>query len=191
MYLQSALGWSPTDAGLSLIVLMVTLNSSAGVSSQMLGRVERYKLLPMIFMLLAIGSIVTLGLNADHMTALRFELLLFLIGIGFGPVAPLTMVALQNTVSQHHFGSAVGTMNFTRNLFGTMIVAVFGAIVLGGVSVSGAPGSLGALRALGGVSATAFSYVFFAAAGTMTVALFCLFMLEEKPLQTDPAEAAK
>ena len=83
MYLQSALGWSPTDAGLSLIVLMVTLNSSAGVSSQMLGRVERYKLLPMIFMLLAIGSIVTLGLNADHMTPLRFELLLFLIGIGF------------------------------------------------------------------------------------------------------------
>jgi EmrB/QacA subfamily drug resistance transporter len=190
MYLQSALGWSPTDAGLSLIVLMVTLNSSAGVSSQMLGRVERYKLLPMIFMLLAIGSIVTLGLNADHMTPLRFELLLFLIGIGFGPVAPLTMVALQNTVSQHHFGAAVGTMNFTRNLFGTMIVAVFGAIVLGGVSVSGTPGSLSALRTLGGVSATAFSYVFFAAAGTMTVALVCLFMLEEKPLQTDPAETA-
>jgi MFS family permease len=30
IYLQSALGWSPTSAGLSMVVLMVTLNSSAG-----------------------------------------------------------------------------------------------------------------------------------------------------------------
>jgi MFS family permease len=190
MYLQSALGWSPTDAGLSLIVLMVTLNTSAGLSSQMYGRVERYKTLPMVFMLLAIGSIITLGLTADHMSPLRFELLLFLVGIGYGPCAPLTMLALQNTVSQHHFGAAVGTMNFTRNLFATMIVAVFGAIVLGNVPFGAAPGSLAALRALGGVSATAFSYVFFAGAGTMSVGLVCLFMLEEKPLLTDPVEAA-
>jgi EmrB/QacA subfamily drug resistance transporter len=189
MYLQSALGWSPTDAGLSLIVLMVTLNTSAGLSSQLLGRVERYKLLPLSFMLIAIGSIVTLGLTAAHMTPLRFELLMFLIGLGFGPVAPLTMVALQNTVSQHHFGSAVGTMNFNRNLFGTMLVAAFGAIVLGGVPLtSTTPGSLHALRTLGGVSATTFSYVFFAAAGTMAIAFLTLLLLEEKPLQTDVTE---
>ena len=37
MYLQSALGWSPTAAGLSLVILMVTLNSTAGLSSQLLG----------------------------------------------------------------------------------------------------------------------------------------------------------
>ena len=40
MYLQSALGWSPSAAGLSLVILMVTLNSTAGLSSQLLGRVR-------------------------------------------------------------------------------------------------------------------------------------------------------
>ncbi len=37
MYLQSALGWSATSSGLSLMILMATLNSSAGLSSQVLG----------------------------------------------------------------------------------------------------------------------------------------------------------
>ena len=35
IYLQSALGWSPTSAGLSLVILMLTLNSTAGLSSQL------------------------------------------------------------------------------------------------------------------------------------------------------------
>src|SRR6202041_3834656 len=35
MYLQSVLGWSATSSGLSLITLMVTLNASAGLSSQL------------------------------------------------------------------------------------------------------------------------------------------------------------
>ena len=47
MYLQSVLGWSATSSGLSLMILMVTLNTSAGLSSQLLGRVKHYKLLPM------------------------------------------------------------------------------------------------------------------------------------------------
>ena len=47
MYLQSALGWSATSSGLSLMVLMVMLNASAGLSSQLVGRVKPYKLLPL------------------------------------------------------------------------------------------------------------------------------------------------
>src|SRR5579884_352899 len=42
MYLQSTLGWSATSAGLSLMILMVTLNASAGLSSQLIGRVTHY-----------------------------------------------------------------------------------------------------------------------------------------------------
>ncbi|MGB6754453.1 MAG: MFS transporter [Xanthobacteraceae bacterium] len=50
MYLQSALGWSPTSSGLSMIILMVTLNVSAGLSGQLLGHVRHYKLLPLCFL---------------------------------------------------------------------------------------------------------------------------------------------
>src|SRR5689334_3818779 len=180
MYLQTVLGWSATDSGLSLIILMVTLNASAGLSSQVIGRVRHYKALPMACMVLAIGSVIALGLSVSAVTPLKFQIILFLIGIGFGPTAPLTQVALQNTVAARHLGTAVGAMNFGRTLMGTVLVAVFGAIVLAGVPAHG-PDTSGA-HLLTGVSASTFAEVFFAMAGTMTVALLAVIRLEEKPL---------
>jgi MFS family permease len=178
MYLQSALGWSPTDSGLSLIILMVTLNASAGLSSQLIGRVRHYKAVPMACLVVAIGAVLALAFSASAMTSLKFEIILFLIGIGFGPTAPLTQVALQNTVAAHHLGSAVGTMNFSRTLVGTVLVAVFGTIVLAGMP-AGAPAA-GPMAAGGSVEA--FSLVFLATAGTLSVAFASLVLLEEKPL---------
>jgi hypothetical protein len=84
----------------------------------------------------------------------------------------------------HHFGTAIGTMNFLRNLFTTMVVAVFGAIVLkGGAAgpIAGGPANSIAIDQ----AAAAFSRVFFAAAISMTVAAVALFLLAEKPLQTN------
>ena len=62
---------------------------------------------------------------------------MFLIGAGFGCMPPLAATALQNNVSIHTFGSAVATMQFSRNLFATMLVAVFGVLILSGVSRPG------------------------------------------------------
>ena len=85
MYLQSALGWSATSSGLSLMILMVTLNVSAGLSSQLIGRVRHYKLLPLCFLCVGLGAVVALAVSAAAMSSLKFEIILFLIGIGFGP----------------------------------------------------------------------------------------------------------
>jgi MFS family permease len=176
MYLQSELGWTPTDAGLSLIVLMGTLNASAGLTSQLIGRVKHYKALPTLFLVIAIGAALTLAYSASNMTPLKFEIILLLIGIGFGPTAPLTQVALQNTVAVHHVGTAIGTMSFCRTLVGTIIVAIFGAIVF-----AGAPGGTVALGAAG-TSISAFVAVFLGVAGALTITLVALILLEEKPL---------
>ncbi len=180
MYLQSALGWSATDSGLSLVILMVTLNASAGLSSQIIGRVKHYKALPIACLVLAVAAVIALAVSASAMTPLKFEIILFLIGVGFGPTAPLTQVALQNTVAARHLGTAIGAMNFTRTLMGTILVAVFGAVVLGGATAreTAAAGA----QALAGTSVAAFSVVFFVVAGTLTVALITMIRLEEKPL---------
>jgi EmrB/QacA subfamily drug resistance transporter len=180
MYLQSVLGWSPTDSGLSLVILMVTLNASAGLSSQVIGRVKHYKALPTVSLLVAIAAVIALAFSTAAMTPWKFEILLFLIGVGFGPTAPLTQVALQNTVAAHHLGTAIGAMNFSRTLMGTILIAIFGAIVLGGGSPHG-PAAVGAY-ALAGASARTFSIVFFAMAGTLAIALLAVLRLEEKPL---------
>ena len=124
---------------------------------------------------------VALAFSAGGMSSLKFEIILFLIGVGFGPTAPLTQVALQNTVSIHDLGAAIGTMNFTRTLMGTMLIAVFGAIVLANAPVGAAPGTLGHAF-LGSASLATFEAVFLAIAGTLTISFLAVILLEEKPL---------
>ena len=114
------------------------------------------------------------------MTPLSFELLLLLIGVGFGPLPSLTAVTSQNVVARHQLGIAVGTMNFVRNLYATILIAVFGAIILAG----GTPGAVDA-GAASQESARAFGWVFLVAAASLSVALIALLLMEEKPLQTD------
>jgi hypothetical protein len=125
------------------------------------------------------------------MTMLSFEVLLFLIGAGFGPVPSLCMVSLQNAVARHQLGIAVGTLAFSRNLFATMLVALLGVIVLA-VTSSLAPGEAGAF---GGAlapatveAAQAFRRVFLVAAGCFVIAFAALLLIEEKPLRTAGAE---
>jgi len=177
MYLQSVIGMSPTNAGLSLMVLMVTVNSSAGVAGQFYGRMTHYKLIPLVGITVAIAAVVTLAITADRLTVLQFEILLALIGIGFGPVPPICSIALQNAVATHQFGTAVGTMNFSRSLYTTMLIAAFGAIVLTGVPA-------GTTVALGADAAEGFRRVFFAAAASLAISLVGLILLEERPLKT-------
>ena len=134
MYLQNIVGMAPATAGLSVLMLAVTLNISAGITGTILPRRERYKTIPIVGLTLAIAAVLMLAWRAKSMTLLEFEVLLFLIGAGFGCMPPLSATALQNNVSIHTFGSAVATMQFSRNLFATILVAVFGVIVLSGVA---------------------------------------------------------
>jgi EmrB/QacA subfamily drug resistance transporter len=174
MYLQEVMGLTPTSAGLSLVAFMVALNSSAALAGQVLGRVRHYKLLPMIALLLSVGAVATLAMQAEGMTPLWFEVLVVLIGIGFGPLPSLTSVALQNVVERHQLGISIGSMNFTRNLYATMLIAVFGAIVLAGSSPE---------QLLGG-SADAYGRAFWVAAASLSAAFIALLLMEQKPLQT-------
>lgn len=196
MYLQIVIGLSPTTAGLSLMVLMMSLNTAAGIGGQVLGRVKRYKILPLATQVVALVSVAILALRSDNLTALSFQILLFLIGAGFGPTPSLTAVAMQNTVERHQLGIAVGTMNFCRNLFGTMMVAMLGALVLPGAAQLD-PNAVGRGRIGGALppdaaaAAAAFSRVFFAVLVSMAISFVALALLEERPLRSDRPQAGK
>ena len=187
IYLQSVVGLSPTDAGLSLIVLMVSLNVSAGIGGQVTCRVTHYKALPMAGLVLAIGSVLLLAVWADRLTLVSFEVLLFLIGVGFGPLPTMASVAVQNVVERHHLGIAVGTMNFSRNLFSTILVAILGALVLAVTSSLGpGTGQLGgALPPASAEAAEAFRRAFYAVAAALSISFIAVVMMEQRPLRTD------
>jgi hypothetical protein len=155
----------------------------------MLGRMTRYKALPIAGLVIAIAATATLAWSVDRVNLVSFEMLLVMIGIGFGPLPGLTQVSLQNSVGRHQLGISVGTMNFVRNLLATMLVATFGAIVAGAVSPGTGGGALGGT--LDPAAAEAFRRVFFGVTATLTVALVAVLLLEEKPLQTGVAQEAK
>src|SRR5262249_47401102 len=123
MYLQIVMGLSPAEAGLSLVVFMGALNTSAGLNGQVLGRVRHYKLVPMLGLLVSIIAVVTLAWRAGAMTTLELELTLIVIGAGFGPLPSITAVAMQNGVARPQLGHSGGAMNFRRNLVGTILIA--------------------------------------------------------------------
>jgi MFS family permease len=168
-YLQTVVGLTPTDAGLSLMLIMVTLNTSAGLAGQVLCRVTHYKALPMAGLAVTIAAVLILGWRADSLDLWEFEILLVLIGAGFGPLPSLTQVAVQNTVERHQLGISLGAMNFLRSLLSTILVAAFGAIVLAG----------------GASAAQAFAWVFYADAACITIALIAVVLMAERPLQEE------
>jgi MFS family permease len=109
-------------------------------------------------------------------------LLLFALGCGLGPMYPMSTIVMQNAVKPHQLGTATGTLNFFRTLGGAIIVAIFGAIVLGGGTDGSTIVSLENLAAAHGDLAPAFHWVFIAAAGCLAICLACLIAIEERPL---------
>ena len=104
------------------------------------------------------------------------------------------MVTTQNAVAPHQMGTATGTANFFRSLGGAFIVAIFGAIVLGGAGLSGATSfeSLSTVAAQSGVDlADVFSWVFIAAIVGFGLSLAFLLALEERPLRGAAVKAAE
>jgi MFS family permease len=148
------------------------LNISAGATAPIIANYRRYKTVPMIGVVCAILAVAALSWQAPHMSFVGFEIILTALGLGFGPLAPLTGVALQNTVQPWQFGTAVGGMNFMRSLTSTILVAVFGAITLKGTVVES------------GELAWRFQIAFGVAAVSLTLALIAMWLMEEKPLST-------
>jgi MFS family permease len=108
--------------------------------------------------------------------------LLFVLGCGVGPMYPMSTIVMQNAVKPHQLGTATGTLNFFRTLGGAIVVAVFGAIVLGsGVDGAGII-TLERLPAAHGDLAPAFRWVFIAAMICLAIAFASLLAVEERPL---------
>ena len=179
-YLQSVLGLSATTAGLSLMVIMVALNTSAGMTGQVIGRVVHYKRLPDARPRDRDRDVVDHGMERAQLDAVVGRRAARVLGVGFGPVPPVAMVSLQNTVEAHHLGTAVGTLSFLRNLCATIIVSIFGALVLVG-SARVLPRGIDGLA----LPAERFTHVFYLAAVSLVVSLIALLLMEEKPLRSN------
>jgi len=152
------------------------------VTGRLLVRLTHYMRVPIVGLVIAIGTLGFLAFDPAGLPLGGFALLLGVLGAAMGPMYPTSTIVMQNAVKLHQMGTATGTLNFFRLLGGAIIVAAFGAIVLGSAGDHAGAMTLEKLAAGHADFGPAFRLVFIAAAIFLAVALACVLAVEERPL---------
>ena len=188
-YLELMLGLTASGTGLALIPFMGGVVTGATLAGQLMGHLRRYKRPPIVGLAIATAGLLLLTWRPIGLSLLTVEVIFAAVGVGMGTVLPVTTVAIQNAVELHQLGTATGTMNFFRSLGGAVAVAVFGAIVLGGIVAPGAnPENLAAIRG-GDDIAGAFHRLFLAATVGVALGLASFLAMAERPLRSGKTRA--
>jgi EmrB/QacA subfamily drug resistance transporter len=178
---------SASDSGLALIPIVMLTTPGSFLSGRAMVRMKRYKWVSIV-MLTAAALAVALLAWFPAMPLWAVILVTCFVGLGTGSSYPVVTVSIQNAVSHHQVGIAMGAMNFFRSLASTLVVALMGAIMLAHL---GATPQRGAGSALAAVAASAsqtdltqmFSWIFALAAAVLAVGVVALVIMEERPLR--------
>jgi EmrB/QacA subfamily drug resistance transporter len=199
LYIELVLGQSASASGVVLIAFMCGATIGSLVAGRLLARLDHYKRVPMSGLPLGIMALTIFAIWPDGFSVAGVAGLLAVGGLGMGTMYPTTTVLIQNAVPLHQVGTATGTLNFFRQMGGAIVVAVFGAIVLGGLDAAGAAGHV--LERLSAAPDTAadfallFRAVFVAGALFLSAAFVAVLCIVERPLRgpatrPSPAPAA-
>jgi EmrB/QacA subfamily drug resistance transporter len=178
LFLETATGASPTEAGLLLVPAMLGIAVSTTLSGRSIARTGRYKRFPIAGLALMTAALALLAALAGEPSQVATGVGLALFGLGFGMVTQVLIVAVQNSVERRELGVATATTGFFRALGGAVGAAVLGAVF---AAQSGSHGMAHTARAdvIDGVQA-----VFLVAAPLAALALIVVLRLPEHPLQT-------
>lgn len=184
LYFETILHFSASQSGLALIPLMGATVISSTVTGRLMVVVDHYKRMAVAGIVIAILGLGALSIWPVGLPLVVLILLLMVAGLGIGAVFPITTVGMQNAVTRAHMGIATGAMNFFRSLGAALVVALFGAIVLGGIG-AGSGVSVESLARTASEPALAYAYrfVFLAAMLVLCFGLAFLIAMEEKPLR--------
>lgn len=131
---QQVFGASPTESGLMILPLVLGLMVSSIGSGQLIARTGRYKKL-------AFSGVVTGTIAVCFLSTLTPEssytyeaVLMVFLGLGFGVMMPVINLIVQNEFSLKQLGAATSSSQLFRGLGSTIGVAVFGALLTGGMA---------------------------------------------------------
>jgi EmrB/QacA subfamily drug resistance transporter len=209
VFLQLVDGASATSSGLNILPLMAGLLVASISSGQIISRIGRYKIFPVIGTALAAIGVYLLS-TIDPQTP-RFFLSMYMVvlGLGLGCVMQVLVIAVQNAVEQRDLGVGTSSATFLRSMGASFGVAIFGAIFsnelasnlkknlpasalhsgINPASLEGNPAQLANLPPAihtGLINAVSESLhvVFLAAVPILVVAFFLALLLKEVPLRT-------
>lgn len=133
-YFQTARSYTPTEAGMLTIPMVVGMFGGSVVSGQLITRFGRWKPFLVGGASLLILGFALLG-TIDHLTSLwLLSGFMLLVGLGTGMLMQNLVLAVQNTVSVVHIGAASSNVAFFRTFGGAIGVSVLGSILATRVS---------------------------------------------------------
>jgi EmrB/QacA subfamily drug resistance transporter len=171
LFLQTATGASPTEAGLLLAPMMLATTLSTTLSGRAIARTGRYKRFPIAGLGLMAAALLVLAAVAGNASRTATGIGLVIFGLGFGMVTQVLIVAVQNSVDRRELGVATAATGFFRALGGAVGAATLGAV-------------FAARAGSGGDIAGAVQTVFVVAAPLAALALLAVLRLPEVPLRT-------
>lgn len=144
VYAQDVLGTSALVAGFALATMTLGWPFAAANSGRLYLRIG-FRDTALIGGLLAVAGVVVLLLLGRDSSVIQVAVGCFVVGLGFGLIAPPSLVAAQATVGWAERGVVTGTTVFARSLGSAVGVAVYGAVVNGqiGTQVGGEAGTSG------------------------------------------------
>ncbi|HXW46856.1 MAG TPA: MFS transporter [Streptosporangiaceae bacterium] len=208
LFLQVVRGVSATISGVYLLPMVVGLLITSVGSGQLIARLGRYKVFPVIGTALLVISLVLLSRLSQHTSSLVLNAYFFILGLSLGLILQVLVIAVQNSADYADLGSATSGITFFRSIGGAFGVAISGSIfsnhlasglahALAGVplppgfNIAAAQANPAALRKLpGAVHAdvvTAYAHavdrIFLFAAPIAAVAFVLSWFLKELPLR--------
>jgi MFS family permease len=128
-FFQVAQGFSPTQAGLLMLPLILGSMVGATASGILISRTGIWKPWMLAGAVALIAGLVLMG-PTDHQTPIwHLSIYMVLMGLGQGTLMQNLVLVVQNTVDVRDIGAASGVVSFFRSLGGTVGIAVLGAIL--------------------------------------------------------------
>ena len=186
VYFETVLGQSASGSGLTLIPFMGGVVIGSTVGGRLMAKVFHYKRIALIGLPFAAAAFLPLAIAPAQLSTVMVGALLMIAGAGLGTILPITTVSVQNAVLPWQLGTVTGAINFVRALASALMVALYGAILFGGMG-AGSGVTLEALSAAGRNSpalAEHFRLIYATAATSLALSWLLLLKMEQRPLRT-------
>ena len=129
VYLQVVKGLDPTSAGLHLTPMMLGVFVTSIVSGQIITRIGRYKIFPVVgTALMTIGAGAAVAHRRRDLADARLPPTCCCSALGLGMVMQILVMAVQNAVAYEQLGVATSGTTLFRSIGGTVGAALFGGI---------------------------------------------------------------
>ncbi|MEM7131498.1 MAG: MDR family MFS transporter [Chloroflexota bacterium] len=128
LFVQAVIGTSATEAGSTLMPMLLGWVFASIIGSRALLYIN-YRIVIMVGVsLLTIGSFF-MAYSTGEMSRTQAMISLGLMGVGMGFSVSPFLIAIQNAVPKRELGTATSTLQFCRNIGGTLGVSVMGVVL--------------------------------------------------------------